>query len=265
MGEPARRGRAELEARYAEDPPAWLPERLARIDSLHAFVADLDVRLRSRHERATWGEHLAWLRALLTTYVADAGAVVDALDGLAALDTLSDALPFERFREAVAAALDGLRAADVLDARAGAFGVRGVALLDANAVRHLGFTTVVIVGIAERRFPPPPRQDALLLDHERAGSTRAGAGRCPCARRRAIPSRSSSPSRVDAADQALQLSVPRTQDGETRPVLPSTFFLDAAARVAGRPVRVGDFERVAAEHGSRVRAGRLTAAPPATR
>ena len=52
---------------------------------------------------STW----RWLRALLTTYVADAGAVVDALDGLAALDTLSDALPFERFREAVAAALDG--------------------------------------------------------------------------------------------------------------------------------------------------------------
>ena len=66
------------------------------------------------------------------------------------------------------AALDGLRAADVLDARAGAFGVRGVALLDANAVRHLGFATVAIVGVAERRFPPPPRQDALLLDHERA-------------------------------------------------------------------------------------------------
>ena len=43
-------------------------------------------------------------------------------------------------------------------------------------------------------------------------------------------------------------------------MLPSTFLLDAAARVAGRPVRVSDFERVAAEHGRRVRAGRLTAA-----
>ena len=194
------------------------------------------------------------------TYVADAGAVVDALDGLAALDTLSDALPFERFREAVAAALDGLRAADVLEARAGAFGVRGVALLDANAARHLGFTTVVIVGIAERRFPPPPRQDALLLDHERAElNARRGwslplraAGRDPEPLQFAVA--------VGAADQGLQLSVPRTQDGETRPVLPSTFLLDAAARVVGRQVRVGDFERVAAEHGRRVRAGRLTTA-----
>ena len=104
--------------------------------------------------------------------------------------------------------------------------------------------------IAERRFPPPPRQDALLLDHERA-ELNARHGLVAAAARgwAAIPSRCSSRSRIAAADQALQLSVPRTQDGETRPVLPSTFLLDAAARVAGRPVRVGDFERVAAEHG----------------
>ena len=254
---------AELEARYTEDPPPWLPERLGRIDALRAFVADLDARLRSRHERGSWREHLDWLRALLTTYVADAGEVIDALDGLAALDTLSDALPFERFREAVTAALDGLRAADVLDARAGAFGVRGVALLDANAVRHLGFATVVVVGIAERRFPPPPRQDALLLDHERAELNARWGWSLPLRAAGGDPEPLQFAVALDAADQALQLSVPRTQDGETRPVLPSTFLLDAAARVAGRPVRAGDFERVAHEHGRRLRAGRLTASPAA--
>jgi ATP-dependent helicase/nuclease subunit B len=250
--------RAELVARYEDEPPSWLPERLQRIDALRAFIADLDVRLRSRHERASWQEHLAWLRDLLTTYVSDAGPVVDALDGLAALDSLSDELTFDRFREAIVAALEGLRAADVLDARAGAFGVRGVALLDANTVRHLGFAAVALVGIAERRFPPPPRQDALLLDEERrdlntkhgwAVSLRA-AGANPKPLQFAVA--------VGAADRALALSVPRTQDGETRPVLPSTFLLDAAERIAGRPVRAGDFERVAGEYGRRVRAGRLT-------
>ena len=43
--------RAELEARYAEDPPPWLPSAWQRIDALRAFVADLDARLQSRHER----------------------------------------------------------------------------------------------------------------------------------------------------------------------------------------------------------------------
>ena len=64
--------RAELVTRYEQDPPPWLPERLARIDALRAFVADLHARLGGRHERASWQEHLGWLRGLLTTYVADA-------------------------------------------------------------------------------------------------------------------------------------------------------------------------------------------------
>jgi len=248
----------ELAARYDTDPPSWLSERLERIDALRAFIAELDARLRGRHERASWQKHLAWLRDLLTTYVADAAPVVDALDGLAALDTLSDALPFDRFREAIVAALEGLRAADVLDARAGAFGVRGVALLDASTIRHLGFSAVAIVGIAERRFPPPPRQDALLLDDERIALNAKHGWSVSLRAAGADPEPLQFAVAIGAADQALQLSVPRTQDGETRPVLPSTFLLDAAERIAGGSVRVGDFERVAGEYGRRIRAGRLT-------
>ena len=250
--------RAELVARYGEDPPSWLQERLGRIDALQAFVSDLDAQLRSRHERASWQEHLAWLRALLTTYVADAKDIVDALDGLAALDSLSDALPFERFRDAVVSALEGLRAADVLGG-GGAFGVRGVALLDAHTVRHLGFTAVAVVGVAERRWPPPPRQDALLLDDEREALNKKHGWSLPLRANGADPEPLQFALVTAAADRELQLSVPRTQDGETRPVLASTFLLDAASQRAGRPVRVWEFERVAAELGRRVPAGRLTA------
>lgn len=249
---------AELRERYKEDPPSWLPERLARLEALRTFIADLDSQLRGRRERASWREHLGWLRGLLGTYVADGDPVIDALDGLAALDTLSDSLPFDRFRDAVAAALEGLRAADVLDARTGAFGVRGVALLDANTVRHLGFTAVAVVGIAERRFPPPPRQDALLLDEERAALNAAQGWRIPLRAAGPDPEPLQFALAAAAADRALQLSVPRTEDGETRPVLPSTFLLDAATAVAGHPVRVSDFEGFAAEYGSRIPAGRLT-------
>jgi RecB family exonuclease len=135
--------------------------------------------------------------------------------------------------------------------------VRGVALLDANTVRHLGFKAVAIVGIAERRFPPPPRQDALLLDDERRHLNAAHTWALPLRAEGADPEPLQFALAMEAADQALVLSVPRTQDGETRPVLPSTFLLDAASAVAGEPVRVSDFERVAAEHGRRIPAGRL--------
>lgn len=253
---------ADLEARYGQDPPPWLPERLARIAALQTFISDLAAMLGSRHQAASWAKHLQWLRDLLTTYVSDAGPVVDALDGLAALDSLSDNLPFDRFREAVVAALEGLRAADVLEARAGAFGVRGVALLDANTVRHLGFTAVAVVGIAERRFPPPPRQDALLLDEERQAMNDRHGWRLPLRAAGADPEPLQFRLATDAADAHLQLSVPRTQDGDTRPVLPSTFVLDRASAVAGEAVRVNDFERFAAKHGRRVAAGRLTPADP---
>ncbi|MEJ7784254.1 MAG: PD-(D/E)XK nuclease family protein [Solirubrobacteraceae bacterium] len=254
--------RAELEARHAEDPPAWLPERLQRIEGLRSFVADLNLRLRERHERASWQQHLAWLRELLTAYVADAGPVIDALDGLAALDTLSDELSFERFHEAVVAALEGLRAADILDARAGAYGVRGVAILDANTIRQLGFRAVAVVGIAERRFPPPPRQDALLLDEERIQLNTAGGWSIPLRTVGADPEPLQYATAIQAANDALQLSVPRTQDGDTRPVLPSTFLLDSAAILGGSQVRVADFEQFAAGFGRRVPSGRLAPGKP---
>jgi hypothetical protein len=252
--------RVDMVARYGQTPPPWLAERLARIDALRRFIADLDARLRARREQAPWHEHLAWLRDLLTTYVADASPVVDALDGLAALGSLSDVLPFRQLRDAVVAALEGLRAADVLGAQEGAFGVRGVAILDANTVRHLGFTAVAIVGIAERRFPPPPRQDALLLDEERTRLNEVHGWRVPLRAMGADPEPLQFALAAASADQALRLSVPRAQDGETRPVLPSTFLLDAASRIAGHPVRASEFERFAAEHGRRVRAGRLSPA-----
>jgi RecB family exonuclease len=253
---------AELVTRHGEDPPAWLPERLGRIEVLRRFVADLDAALAGRHEVASWQKHLAWLRELLTTYVADAAPVVEALNGLAALDSLSDALGFVRFRDAVVAALEGLRAADVLDAQAGAFGVRGVALLDANTVRHLGFTAVAVVGIAERRWPPPPRQDALLLDDERVALNASHGWHLPLRAGGPDPEPLQFALVQAAADRELQLSVPRTQDGETRPVLPSTFLLDAAAGVTHVPVLAGQFEPVASQHGRRVPAGRLTPVDP---
>ena len=250
--------RADLEARFAEDPAPWLEDRMEQVDQLQAFVNDLHARLQSRPATARWPEHLRWLRDLLTTYVDDAEPVVDALDGLATLDSLSDPLPFERFHESVVAAIEGLRAADVLDAQTGAFGTRGVAILDANSARHLGFTAVAIVGVAERRFPPPPRQDALVLDEERRALNRRQDWAIPLRALGGDPEPLQYELAVAAADQALQLSVPRTPDGETRPVLPSTFLRGSVGTLSGASVSIDDFERFVAERGRRVPAGRLS-------
>ena len=55
----------------------------------------------------------------------------------------------------------------VFDEWSGAFGRDGVSVLDVNSLRHIRFRAVAVLGLTERAFPPPPRQDALLLDDER--------------------------------------------------------------------------------------------------
>ena len=60
-----------------------------------------------------------------------------------------------------------MRAEDYPDRPRGQFH-RQVNVLDVNSLRNLRFRAVVVLGLVERSFPPPPRQDALLLDGERA-------------------------------------------------------------------------------------------------
>ena len=197
-----------------------------------AFVADLDARLRSRRERASWQEHLAWLRDLLTTYVADAGAG-------------------RRRARRARGARHAVRRAAVRALPRGGHRPRSKACAPpTSSTRAAGRVRRPRRRAARRQRGAPPRlRGGGDRRHRRApvpaaaapgraaarrtsarSSTRATAGRCRCARWAPTPSRCSSRSRRAAADRALQLSVPRTQDGETRPVLPSTFLLDAAAR-----------------------------------
>lgn len=234
------------------------------VDDLRRFVADLDTALATPPEAAPWSEHLAFLSELLRRYVHEPDAVLDPLAGLARLDAVSGDVSFERFRETVRGAIENLRSEEVAGGPPGAFARRGVNVLDASTARHLRFRAVAIVGVAERSFPPPPRPDPLLLEHER----RALAERGPAIALR-VTGADAEPLQfslaVAAAKERLIVSYPRKGSSGGRAQLPSSFFRELAQAVRGRPVpaqKVDElpealFTRVS---GSRIGAGSLDTA-----
>lgn len=243
--------------RFGSEPPEWAEERLARIDGLGRFIADLDERLRARPESASLTSHLAYLHDLFGAYLNGATQILNALADLVRLDALAPDMPFDRFRTVVEAAIDNLRSSDVLDAQQGAFGLRGVNVLDVNSLRHLRFHAVAVVGLAERSFPPPPRQDPLLLDDERMELNDKHGWSLPLRARGVDPEPLQFALAAASADERLQLSYPRAAIGSTRLQLPSSFFRAAASALVGAPVRVEDVDALPDEIFERVPAGRL--------
>ncbi len=143
----------------------------------------------------------------------------------------------ERFLDVVRAAIDGLRVSDVADERQGAFARRGVNVLDVNSLRGLSFRGVAIVGLVERSFPPPPRQDPLLLDDERDELARSASLVLPLRARGADAEALQCALAVGAAEDRLQLSFARAESAGGRSQLPSRFFRDAARALIGEQVR----------------------------
>jgi RecB family exonuclease len=245
-----------------EPPPAWLPQRLERLTHLERFADDLGQTLAAAPRSAPFSAHLAYLRRLFGTYLRDPKPILDALAPLAALDALARPIDFPHFRDMVAGAIDRLRSEEALGARAGLFGRRGVNVLDVNTLRHMSFRCVVVLGVNERSFPPPPRQDALLLDEERRQmNDRAGT---------ALPLRVLGPDpeplgfalAVQAAGEHLQLSYSRTESGEGRAQLPSSFFRAAAEALAGETVPAERIDSLARPWMTREPAGRIGAPAP---
>jgi RecB family exonuclease len=209
-----------------------------RAEDLLAFVTDLAKALTRHEATASWSAHLESLRKLVGRYVSKPDAVLDALEGLGRLDTVTSEVSFDRFREIVRGAIETLRSDEVLDTRQGAFGRRGVNVLDANSARHLSFRAVAIVGLAERSFPSPPRPDPLLLDDERAKLNAAGPAPIPLRTRGADPEPLQFALAVSSAHERLLVTYPRKGVGDGRPQLPSSFFRAVAEAAVGKPVPV---------------------------
>jgi ATP-dependent helicase/nuclease subunit B len=222
-----------------DDPPEWVRERMDDADNLARFISDLHARLNAHPGGASWSAHLDFLEELLGRYVRGAEEIVEALRGLERFTALEQEVGFDRFRDVVRRAVETLRSEDVLQGRAGAFARRGVNVVAVNSLPGIEFSRVWILGATERAFPPPARQDPILLDAERAAiSARAPAPLAPRAERGSEEALQFALA-CAAAGERLVVSYARRATGENRPRLPSVFFREVASQLAG--------ERVSAE------------------
>jgi RecB family exonuclease len=219
-----------------ENPPEWVLERMRDADNLARFMVDLHARLNAHPGRAPWSAHLDFLENLLARYVRGADEIVDALRGLERFTALEQEVEFDRFRDVVRRGVETLRSEDVLQGRAGAFARRGVNVVATNSLPGIEFSRVWILGATERAFPPPARQDPILLDAERAAtSRRAPAPLTPRAERGSEEALQFALA-CAAARERLVVSYARRATGENRPRLPSVFFREIASQLTGERV-----------------------------
>jgi len=246
-----------------EGAPDWLADRVRDSETLLRFIEDFANRVAAHPVAGTWTECLAALRPLLVEYVRDADAVVGHLDQLAQLDELLvEPVPFERFLDTVRAEIRALKAGDLDAGRQGAFGLRGVNVLDVNQLRQLRFSAVAVLGLTERSFPPPPRQDPLFLDDERERLNASGGLALPLRGRGPDPEPLQFALAVGAARQRLQLSTRRAAEAGGRAELPSSFFRLAASALAGRRLTAAEITDLGPGLYRRVPAGRIGASDP---
>ena len=123
-----------------------------------------------------------------------------------------------------------------------------------NSLAGIEFARVWILGATERAFPPPVRQDPILLDDEREDDLASGRRR----RSRRASARGSEEALIfalacEAARERLVVSYARRATGENRPRLPSVFFRELASQLEG--------ERVSADEAPLLRPRRCRADP----
>jgi ATP-dependent helicase/DNAse subunit B len=125
---------------------------------------------------------------------------------------------------------------------------KGPAVLDLMAARGIPFGITVIPGNIERSFPPAVRQDAILLDHERAAINRSlgvdGPGPLPLkARRRLDEERLLFRLSAGSARRKVIFTYPRIEVATARERLPSSFLLSAVQCFSGEQVDFSSVER----------------------
>ena len=145
------------------EPSPRIAGQLEEIARFRQFADDLFRRLDDWPVRDTWEGFRGRLRALAADYIEDVEPIIDQLAGLDGLQVLAADVSFARFLRTVHGALQQIDSGKLMDEPDGEFARQGVNVLDVNSLRHLRFRGVIVLGLTERSFPPPPRQDALLL------------------------------------------------------------------------------------------------------
>lgn len=253
-----------LENRYVNEDgqSEYTTGRLTQIEQLTEFVGDLFERLDDWPSRDTWVGYRDRLRALAVEYIDDAELVIDKLHSLDRLSEVAHEVTIVRFIRTVNGALQRIDSDTLSGEPDGAFARQGVNALDVNSLRHLRFRAVIVLGLIERSFPPPPRQDALLLDHERAALNKLIEGEISPRETGPDPETLQFSLAVGAARERLVLCYARGEAGGTRSHLPSYFFRAAAETLTGKSVAISAIDSLPSELFERIPANRFGAATP---
>lgn len=207
-----------------------------RADALAAFVARLRADLENPTEGQSWAAHVDRLRQLARAYLGGdqrraawpeneqraAHRVDEALDRLAGLDALDGPPPsWAVFQRAFDSELD------VTLNRTGRSGA-GVLVAPLSVAVGMQFERVVVLGMAEGRFPARRLEDFLLPDVERS----AAGGHLPLRAHRVHDDRRDLLAVVAGADHAV-LSYPRGDLRRSTERPASRWLLEDAAHLSG--------------------------------
>ncbi len=246
---------AEKLERSKDERFTWLAAEADHIADLQRFAADFHAALAEcATDDAPWDEHLTRLEKLAARYAEGVEPIIKALDDLKTIAAVAPSVSFRVFCRAVRDDLESRDASSVLGEPVRLFGREGVAVVDATSLRHLRFRAVYMLGVAERAWPPPPRPDPLLLEHERARLNAAGDSALPL---RTAPDDEPLTFWLDiqAAREELVASYARADAGGSGKHLPSYFFRAIGEVLAGRPMTLAELD--ASPRVRRIEAGRL--------
>lgn len=130
-----------------------------------------------------------------------------------------------------------------------------------SGARGLPFKVVFIPGLVERSFPPPARQDPIVLDSERETLNAAFGAGLMTKERRSADEQFAFRHALGAAAEALVLSYPRLDAATGQVRVPSHFLLRVAEALTGAPADYNSLEKLT----ERIPLGRFDAgATPAT-
>ncbi len=190
-------------------------------------------------EEASWSRYVEAAQLFVEqtfTPSPDRDAVVEALDGLKALDSIESEVDLDGFRTVVADRLAQARPV-------GRFQRDGVNVLDVMSARGIPCRVVFLCGMVEKSFPAQARQDPLFLDSEREALS-AYAPDLVLNRHRYEEEMLLFSLATHLARERLVLSYPRAETAGGRDRLPSSFLLRLAEALSGQPKGYADLSRM---------------------
>jgi len=206
------------------------------------FLKEFFAALERFPHKGSWRDWSAAAAEMVNTYFVEGSnreTILRILQDLSALDVLEPEADLRTFKEILGDALE----AESL--RQGFFQKDGVLVADIMPARGLSFRAVFIPGLVERSFPAPPRQDPLLLDHERQAlnDSLTAPHRLPLKRTRLLEEKILFSLAVGSAKERLILSYPRLDPSSGRERIPSFFLLNVGECLLGERMDYSRLER----------------------